>query len=46
MSVSKGIVDEFCEFLEGIWMDNTEDEALELWERQVKQSSLASQRGA
>ena len=31
-------VDEFCEFLEGIWMDNTKDEALELWERQVKQT--------
>ena len=31
-------VDDFCEFLESIWMDNTEEEALELWERQVKQA--------
>ena len=28
----------FCEFLESIFQDNTEDEALELWERQVKQA--------
>ena len=38
MSVTLGTLDQFCDFLEGIWMDNTENEPPELWERQVKQA--------